>query len=565
VTINELANAQNLTIDMGGNVTFGGNDTLRLSQNLTNNGTINGGSGTATLEASGSIAQSFSNLSATNVELNNLHLNNSNGLSMLGGWSISNSLQATLGTLDASGADSLVLVSNASNTAQILESAGTFVGDFTLQRYISSRNADFSNLSAPTSNATIASLYDDITMSGVGGPNGNIQANGGVFYSAYSFSRPYVKNRMTSLSDNLTAGVGYEIYLLSTVSSFDSTTIDYIGTPNFGNVTPPDIAEGFNLVGNPYYSHIITDNLDNSNIAAAYYIYNTDNGSYDVLGSGDIIAPGQGFWVDKIGAGLVPFHFDEGDKVSSNSSTFLRTKAQPKFTIELSNDINYFKNSMQVDFDYSATESIDQFDARFLPSPHKNSSALYSKSIFSDKLIKNTLNQLEDSHVIPLELQVGDAGTYTIESKNINTILKDYSCVFLNDKETNESIDLSLTSNYSFDAKPGVSIRFNLILSNSFEDCEAKLNAETMNQKLDSKINLRESYGSWFLDYKLGNINQLFKVNVYGLNGQQVIPSYEISLSENGSFQLSALNNLEGIFVIQIIGQKEVINKTVKL
>ena len=111
----------------------------------------------------------------------------------------------------------------------------------------------------------------------------------------------------------------------------------------------------------------------------------------------------------------------------------------------------------------------------------------------------------------------------------------------------------------------GVSERFKLVVSNSFEACEKALNAADLNQKIDDRLKLRESYGNWFLDYNLGEELETVLVSVYGMNGQQVLSKIELNLSENGTHKLEELNNLNGIFIIQIVGSKNVLNQTIKL
>ena len=567
VTINQLADAKSITITSGGSLTLGGSDTLQIVEDLTVEGTLNSGA-TGTILANGTTNQTFANPSGTNVELVNLISNNPTNLFLTGGWSLNNTLQVNVGTLDVSGADSLVLLSNSTKTAEILESNGSFVGDFTLQRFISARNANYSNIAAPISNATVASIDDDVAISGVGGRFGNVSANpgGGIFYSMFEYNRSD-NNKLDSIQSTATAlapGVGYELYLFTTLGSFKETTLDYVGTPNFGNITPPSILSGFNLVGNPYFCHLDRTQLDNSNISPTIYIFNSSTGAYTTLGANKI-APGQGFWVDNTSGGTVPFNFDEGDKAADGSSTFLRKKGSKEFSLELSNDVNYFKNKISMSFDYSATEGMDQFDARFLPSPMNNASELYFTTITKDKLMKNTLNQLEESHVVPLELKIGEVGTYTINSANISSILDNYSCVYLSDEATKESIDLSVENDYTFEAESGVSERFKLVVSNSFEACEKALNAADLNQKIDDRLKLRESYGNWFLDYNLGVELETVVVSVYGMNGQQVLSKIELNLSENGTHKLEELNNLNGIFIIQIVGSKNVLNQTIKL
>ena len=567
VSINELANAKSVTINTGGTVTITSNDTLQIVESLNIEGTLNSGA-EGTILANGTTDQTFANSSGANIELVNLVANNPTNLFLTGGWSLNNTLQVNVGTLDVSGADSLVLLSNITKTAEILESNGSFVGDFTLQRFIGARNANYSNIAAPISNATVASIDDDVKISGVGGVFGNAWANPGrgIFYSMYQYDRSDDNSLDTiqSTATALTPGVGYELYLFTTLGSFSASTLDYVGTPNFGLVTPPNILSGFNLVGNPYQCHLDRTNLDNSNIGPTIYIFDSSTGAYTTLGASKI-APGQGFWVDNTSGATVPFYFDETDKSATGSSAFLRQKNNKDFTLELSNNVNYFKNTVTIGFDYSATESLDQFDARFLPSPMDNSSELYFTTITEDRLMKNTLNQLEENHVVPMEVKIGEAGSYTINSSNISSILENYSCVYLKDKATEEIVDLSVDQNYTFEAVSGVSERFKLVVSNSFDACDKALNSESTVQKLGNNLKLRESYGNWFLDYNLGEEVETVVVSVYGMNGQQVLSKMELNLSENGTHKLDELNNLNGIFLIQIVGSKNILNQTIKL
>lgn len=572
VTINELADAKSVSIASGGSLTIGGFDTLQVSEGLTINGSFNSG-GNGTLIGNGSSPQFFTNSSGSNVSLNHLVANNSSTLFFTGGWTISNSLHASSGTLNVTGDGSVVLLSNASSTAQVLESSGSFTGNFTVQRYIPATPSNYGDISSPITNATVASIDDDLKISLDDGNDGTVinAAKTEVFYSMYEFNRSTNSNvAITSIGTNMVAGVGYEIYLFNSLTQMNDTVIDYVGPLNSGTITPPQIELGWNLVGNPYQSFISFNTLDNSNLTAgtpSYYIFETNLGTYSqyTAGTGPNIAPGQGFWVEKDFGLTSNYTFQESDKVNSTSSTFKRNRTNNHFNLELSNKTDYIKNHLKIDFDYSAIDGKDQFDATFLPSPLPNASEIYSKTAYNDKLIKTTLNQLDESHIIPLELKTGNTGEFNIEAKNINDILENYSCVYLNDKETGKRVDLSLTPNYSFNAIEGISNRFDLVISNSFAACEAKMN-ESIIQKVNSEINLRESYGDWFLDYNLGELsNQRFKISVYGLNGQLVIPEAEINLSENGTYRLQNLNNLEGIFVIQIIGQEKVINKTIKL
>ena len=89
-------------------------------------------SGSVTVSAKNTVlSQSFTNNSGFPVEFNNLHSTSVGGVFMNGGdWSISANLQIERGQLDVNNTASFTLLSNATNTSQILPSAELcFVGD----------------------------------------------------------------------------------------------------------------------------------------------------------------------------------------------------------------------------------------------------------------------------------------------------------------------------------------------------------------------------------------------------------------------------------------------------
>ncbi|MDA9783041.1 hypothetical protein N9B55_01370, partial [Vicingaceae bacterium] len=563
--------------DNGASLTFNGSDTLSILGDLSNSGTISANNGTIAAVGLTEV-QNFTTSPGADVSFNNLYVNNSLGLLLGSGeWSITNNLQVTSGYLDVTNSDETILASSSSKTSQILPSVNNaFVGDFTIQRFIGGRNSGYSNIASPIKNGTFSDLDDDLKISGAGGINGNAFALGGgsgsIFYSLLSYNSLEDKHdTITNITTSMTPTTGYEVYLYNTLPTFNPTTVDFIGVPNVGNInlaTYSIISQGWNLIGNPYHSFINWNSVSSAipSLRRTYYIYNTNSGSYDLKDNvNDPIAPGQAFWVNQPNTGGYLPTFKEEHKVNSNSSAFLRTKRDNLFSLELSNDKNFFTNKVEIGFNYSATSSIDQLDAMYLQSPHKNASELYTKTTSSHKLIRNILNSSEKHHLIQLELKVGEPTNYHIKTKNITTLLEDYSCIYLNDNKTGELVDLSLSPNYTFEASTGVTNRFELIVSNSFKDCEVEMNKSII-QKFNSEMNLRESYGEWYLDYNLGELGtQRFKVSVYALNGKLVLPASEINLSEHGTYKLQGLTKLDGVFVIQIVGQNNILNKKIKL
>ena len=573
VTVDANREVLNLTIGAGGTLNFSGSSTLDIEGNLIVNGSINSGSGTITV--TGSSAQTFDNGSGSTVALNSLIINNASGLDInSGAWSIASDLQVSAGNLDVSGATSMTLLSTASSTSQILESvSNAFTGDLTIQRYIGSRNANFANFGIPILGATVADIDDDLFISGVGGPDGNaLKSNGDIFYSIHEFDRNTDSHvEVTSTTASLGRAKGYEVWLATTFSNFSGATIDYTGTVNNGLVRS-DVNVGWNLIGNPFHSYIDWDLVSTTGpVSSDYYIFDTDAGSYTLYTGVDKanIAPEQGFWVFQSATGGFKVNFEEADKVSSNSATFIRPKTEDKHVkFELSSLDNNFRHTMLLDFDIHSTNEFDNLDAPFLPSPIKEAPAIYSRPLNSNmKVVKNSLNPNEETQVVPISILTGQEGSYSINARNLEGINDSYSCVFLKDNKTNESIDLSVEHEYTFQSNVVEDDnRFNLVLSNSYDHCQNLLNQSTsINQDLNKVFRLRNYYEDWFLDYSLHNEGSQAVVNIYNLSGQSVIEPISLNLNGSGSIPIHQLRTLDGVYMIQVISNDEILNQTVKL
>lgn len=572
VQVNDNASALNLTLESGASMSFDGSDTLSIFNSFSIAGTFTAGNGT--VAALSTNANDFSNSSSNRVDFNNLYVNSTDGLNLTsGGWAVSNDLQVSSGGIDVTSADSVVLLSTASKTSQILSSMSNgFTGEFIIQRHIGSRNANFSNMSSPISDATFNDLDDDLILSGIGGLNGNATVNGGgTFYSISSYDNINSKHdTVTDVNASMIAKKGYEVYLYNTLSTFNGATVDYRGTPNSGDQQlsyANRVTKGWNLLGNPYHSFIDWSLITIPQIANDYYIYNTDNGTYELKSSTTPIAPGQGFWVFQPNGGGYRPTFTESSKVSSNSATFLRQRELiSNFKLRLQSLSNSYAHEMHLNFNMDASSYFDEYDKPLLPSPIKEAPAITAQAFnSSEELIYNSLSPLKESHLIPLSIYAGVEGKYAIEAQNIDDLFGNYSCVYLKDNINNESIDLMVDQKYEFDSEFGKSDRFSLILSNDYSECHALLEDKSFNQKIESNLNLRNQNQNWFIDYNFGKDYTNVEIDIYNMSGQQVKSTILFSASEAGTFMLPQLNDLEGIFLIQVRSKEGVVNKTIKL
>ena len=582
ITVNTNSSIVDLGIDLGGTLTLDAAATLEISGDWNINGSLARNSGTISA-VSASTLQSFYNTSGSTISLANLSVNNANGLDIASGdWALSGDLQVTAGGLDVSTANSFTLSSDAGATSQILNSmSDAFTGDFTIQRFIGDRNAGYCNISAPISDAIFNDLDDDgLSISGIGGVDGTANAIGtGLFYSIKNYN-PHTdaEENITSKDASMVRTSGYNLWLQTSAlpnptPTFTSKTIDWTGTPNNGDVQTPfsnQISTGWNLLGNPYHSHIDWDlaRATQTAISESYYVWNTDNGSYDFeTGTKRSIAPEQGFWVYQSVSGGRYLTFQESNKVNSNSSTFYRTRRpsnHPEFSLK--SKVNNFKHSMYVRPNFYATDDLDELDAPFLKSPVEDAPAITSRAKNSEmKLISNSFNPLNESQIIPISIYAGVSGDHEITTNNIDDLYDNYSCIYLKDKLNNQIIDLIVDPTYNFDTKKGYFNRFELILSNSFNSCQKIIENKTFVQNLDSKLELRNSHNQWYLDYTLGEDITKVQVQIFNLAGQQVKTPTSISLVNSGSIPIDNLDGLNGIYLIQIVSKNKILTKSIKL
>lgn len=570
LTIQSNQSVLDLSIESGGSINFVGSDTLFVYGDMNINGAINSGTGTIAA-VNQSIEQVFVNNSGSSIGFYNLYVNNSSGLNLTtGSWGITNSLQVSSGGINTINAKDVTLISNSTNTAQILPSMdNAFNGDFILQRYIGPRSAGWADLSSPVENTTVGDLDDDLYISGVNGNDGNATfENGTIFYTMFTYDHVIDKHdTITSTSTILAPGKGYEIWLADNSTSFFGKVVNFHGNPNNGNYSAI-VNQGWNFVGNPYQSFIAYDSIKKSSwVPDSYYIWNTNNGSYDYFtGSGKPpIAPGQGFWIHKITVSNLLFEFDENIKVNSNSSSFLRQKIDDEFSLDIKSSVVPYRHKMELDFSSSSSDKLDEKDAFYLKSKLEEAPAITTHASDSEKeLIYSSLNPLESSQQIPISIYAGLEGEYQIQAENLSSLKQYYNCVFLVDKFKNTSIDLSAHPTYTFEAKKGKSDRFELILSNSYQDCQSIVDKEAR-QQLDSKFSLRKSNGVWYLDYNFIEKNSQVEIQLFNLTGQKVRKTESFKASSSGSYQLQSLEGLNGLFLAQVKGKDSFLNKIINL
>jgi Secretion system C-terminal sorting domain len=336
-----------------------------------------------------------------------------------------------------------------------IASGGQVSGSVTVQRFLRAKGDGSSNryISAAVSGVPSTQLTDDFTVT-----SGTMR-----FYNEPTrgnFNLGYVN--VSSIHYPLQIGRGYLANLANADILWDvSGTINansiplpvsYTSAPN-----PLPAADGWNLVGNPYPSPIVWDNTggawNRTNIdpiitvydvdGTATYTYNYTNGA-GTLPNG-IIATGQAFWVHLSAAGSLTIN--ETAKATSVNGTFFRKGSEHKLSqLIASISTNQFTDNAVLVLDDDASADFDPlYDGYKLKNESVN---IYFQDAEGRDLSMYATNDLEQSDVIPIVVEVQHAGNYTLKLKELDET-GSFNDLYFIDKIENKAIPLSEGITYS--------------------------------------------------------------------------------------------------------------------
>ncbi len=476
----------NLTINSGINLTQSSGQ-ITIKGNWVNNGNAFNATG-GTVEFSGATAQA---ISGDNDFYNFLMLNGS-GVSLSSATGVSGLLSLINGTITTN--DQLYIVSDATGTGMVFHDGGLTAGDVTVQRFLNTAdnaNQGYRYFSSPVASQTVADI--DVTsgfsleISSAGTFNSNWNQAMSPFPNFYFYGESRLNNTdanttsfqkgwnvPTASTASLTVGKGF------TANLAPGGTVSMTGALNNGVITVPcsfgsPTNAGWHLMGNPYaapfdWDYAWTNNSNNfeatsytwsatGKYTGAYQGYNAFT-NVDVNGGSQYVPSMQSFFIRRAGAtGSQNFQFENAQRANSYlDPTFLRTKDEVVFDgfirLELASLTNPDKK--------------DEWVGYFMPDATAKSDALYDghKIVLNGNGFPSLLSYTEEdgkylmmdarpsldteATVIPLHIYATQSGKHTLKVSE----LKDFPIgteIMLEDRETNQSYDLSLTSSLEFD------------------------------------------------------------------------------------------------------------------
>jgi len=386
------------------------------------------------------------------AQVRNLVVQNSAGLTLTQAVAVAQVLRLTQGDLATNG-HLLTLLSSAAGTALVDNTGGVVLGTATVQRFVSpilNPGPGYRHFSAPTSNATVASLATT-GFTPVVNPAYNSSATPGLvtpFPTVYGYAQdrlpaspataytPFERGweSPAQLTDALTVGRGYTVQLPA------NRTVQFTGPLNNGplpvtldraTATPALTTEtGWHLVGNPYPSPLDWRLLNRpATIDDACYVFQSTGpytGQYRAyvngFGPALLIGSGQGFFVRVNTPGATPtLTFINAARLTTfgTEPALLRSTADPRPRLRLALvSATGPADTTIVYFEAGATAGPDtRFDADKLANPSGLSLATLAgaRPLAIDGRPLLTSQPL----TIPLQVSVPRPGAYTFTAAEL--------------------------------------------------------------------------------------------------------------------------------------------------
>jgi hypothetical protein len=352
----------------------------------------------------------------------------------------------------------------------------------------------------------------------------------------------------TGWQEIMSAGKGYEVW------SNNNATIKFEGSYfNHNNVIAPvtytnsATYPGYNLIGNPYPSAININGFNTwgNNMDASIWIWNGSNyiASNGLIGDFSTIASNQAFMVKANNSGIPSLIIPASAKTFGGA--FYKSSVSDLLKLKVVG--NNFEDITYINFNSNATKGYDgQFDVEKLFGI-SDAPQLYTL-IPNKNLSINTFPELNENVVVPLALQVGKSGLYSISADEINSFNNNTE-IILEDKLTKSFIDMKKQNIYSFYANPSDnSYRFNVLFG--------KLNNNNgINNENDVLIYANENK----IYIKNQGNSIIEEVVIMNLLGQEIMRQ-KVS---NNTVNTLELNESSAYYLVKVITSSNTISKKV--
>ena len=497
---------------------------------------------------SGSVPSSYTDVSITagqTIEAGNSTAASANNIDIDSGGSL---------TIDQT---SSVTVSDdfTNNGTVTLNSGGSLIvngsssGDIIYNRTLATTN--WYLVSSPV----VGETYDDsyVTANGIASGIQNTNSRGIATYVTTDDSWDYMLAGETA---TFSAGTGYSVQRSSV------GTVSFTGTLNVDNagvdVVLSSVGNRFNLLGNPYTSHIASATFLANESAVSdtqtLWVWNQGSGSgaYEVktLGDAMVIAPAQGFFVKANAAGGT-FNFTESNQASSGG-TFQRTDTRPEIYLTISDQTEareakiYYIEDMTTGFDVGYEGEL--FNG--VSNPLAIYTHLVADSEGKNYQVQSLPPNNYENMIVPVGINAVSGSDITIDASTNN--FPSGINIYLEDKQDNTFTLLDTDANFSATLENSLSGigRFYLHTTSGV------LSADDL--ALDNNISI---YKSSIDNLRIVGVqNGTAKLQMFNIFGKTVLKT---SFEGNGVNDINLNNIPVGIYIVKLATENGTINRKI--
>ncbi len=396
----------------------------------------------------------------------------------------------------------MTLRSSATGTASIGNSAGTFSGTVTQERYIPLKSSRaWSLISSPVSQSLSAGWQQQIHITGANAGTTACTVDGTTGFdvtttnapSAYTYDASLTAGSRwvvvpNTLSTNTAAGKGFRLNIRGPRSAgcalldgsslapaavtLSSTGIISNAQKNLGSFTidyPNTGTNSYVFIGNPYPSQISFSTLvaDNINIGNNYAIYAPGNtaGNYaywDPIGgtytggntglndaTGNIIASGQAIFVRAQPLSTLTLNFNEAQKTASTQNGYFRTRSFNEM-IRVAYMLDDSNKADEIIVRYANDNDVSNTKVGSMDIVSMNTGTQYLNSLKGNNLMAVQTRSLQTltTDTVALNVKSNQSGTYKLNFSDYDNFKA--TGIYLIDKYTNTIHNVKSSSTYSF-------------------------------------------------------------------------------------------------------------------
>jgi hypothetical protein len=433
---------------------------------------------------------------------------------------------------------------NIASDASLIATGG-FTGNVTYNRNLATTN--WYLVSSPVAGETYDNTY--VTDNGIAlGADNN---RGIASYTTSDDSWDYMQSGETT---TFSAGTGYSVKRSS------AGDISFTGTLNHADagvdVVLDATGKGFNLLGNPYTSHIASAIFLNDNSAVlenkTLWVWDLGTDAYEVktLGDAMVIAPAQGFFVKANGTGGT-FNFAESNQAGSGG-TFQRTESRPEIYLTLSDQTDarivkiYYIENMTTGFDVGYEGEL--FNGV------SNPLAIYTHLIADSQGKNYQVQSLPPNNfenmIIPVGVNANAGTSITIDASTNN--FPEGMNIYLEDKQDNSFTLLEADANFSTTLENSLSGigRFYLHTTSTSLSVNDLTTSNNLSIYNTNRENLRIA----------GVQNGTATIQLYNILGKEVLRT---SFEGKGVNDITLPNLANGVYIIKLAIENGIINKKI--